>query len=253
MHGWTNGQRWFGEGADENKYLNAVHDRLGKELPLDPKHQGLVGFSAGGSEAYRLAPLNPWVSSVQTVEGYMTGYEQPLTRPLSRQGIHALHDPVVHFGGTEQVCTQADREAENVMEMSKYAMEPIFDPKMLVHAWACAHEKDGAMVQSQQYIVDAYNRANGLVDPVTGETPAPVVTKSGDIRTRSWLNPANGTENRQVTLSTGTHGWAGSRDHSGDIPIVGIPNGTLNASAEIVRFLKDHSLSEQAPLKAALQ
>jgi poly(3-hydroxybutyrate) depolymerase len=52
---YNNGQKVFANNSDENAYLNAVHDMLGKQLPLDEKRQGLAGFSQGGSQAYALA------------------------------------------------------------------------------------------------------------------------------------------------------------------------------------------------------
>jgi len=253
LNSYNNGQRDFGrswwsaltgtkDGPDENKYLNAVHDKLSTRLPLDASRQGLTGFSHGGSEAYALASQNNWVSSVQSDEGYMTGYEKPLNRPMSQQTIHALHDPVIPYGGTEQVGRIADKEAENDMEMSKYSGEPFIDLKFLFHYLEYNHEKNGNMIQDQKYIVDAYNRANGLVDPKTGKAGDPAVTQRGDITTRSWVNTANGAETRQVILGTGTHGWAGSIDHRGDIAVIGIPNETFNASEAMLDFLKKHPL-----------
>ncbi len=198
--------------------------------------------------------MNNWISSVQSVEGYMTGYEQPLTRPISEQNIHAVHDSIIPYGGTDQVCRQADKEAENDIQAMQLGGEPFINPVSLLHYWECSHERDGAMIQPQQFIVDAYNRANGLMDPKTGQPLAPKLSTDGDITTKSWVNPNTGAETRIVALSTGTHGWAGSTDHTGDVHFhnLGVPNATLDASDAVLKFLVDHPLVDAAkPVQSA--
>jgi poly(3-hydroxybutyrate) depolymerase len=170
-----------------------------------------------------------------------------LTRPISEQNIHAIHDPIVPYGGTDQVCAQADREARSDIQISHWGGEPYINPVTLLHAWECSHEQDGAVIQPQQFIVDAYNRANGLMDPKTGQPLAPKQSIDGDITMKSWVNATNGAETRIISLGTGSHGWAGSTDHSGDVPFhnIGIPNETMDAADAVLKFLVDHPLIEQ--------
>jgi poly(3-hydroxybutyrate) depolymerase len=242
MHGsneknqtYNNGQKYFANSTDESSYLNAVHESLAKQLPLDENRQGLAGFSQGGSEIYNLAATNKWVASVQSVEGYMTGYEQPLNHPVSEQNIHALHDPIIPENGTEQVCAQADRELQSVLDSMRYGGEGYFDPKMMLHSETCEIEKKGNFIEPQRYIVDAYKKADGIDGD--GQT-----TKTPDTSTYDFRNPTTGAEVRQITLQAGTHGWAGSSDHSGDMMIIGQPNEKVSASDEMAKFLLDHPL-----------
>jgi poly(3-hydroxybutyrate) depolymerase len=232
---YNNGQAIFANSKDENAYLNAVRQAIGKQLPLDEKRQGLAGFSSGGSEAYALAATNSWVSSVQSVEGYMTGYEQPLNHSVSEQNIHALHDPIIPENGTEQVCAQADREAQAVIDAAQYGGDGYIDLLGAFHAVTCEIESNGNNIEAQRTIVNTYKKADGI--DATGE-----VLKTPDMSIYDWRNPATGAEVRQVTLSQGTHAWAGSSDHSGDIPIIGQPNEKFSASDAIAKFLLEHPL-----------
>jgi poly(3-hydroxybutyrate) depolymerase len=233
----NNGQKIFANSKDESAYLNAVHTVLGETLPLDNKRQGTAGFSLGGNEAYSLAASNAWIASAQSVEGYMSGYEPPLNHPVSEQNIHALHDPIIPQNGTEQVCAQADREAQAVLDSMQYGGEGYIDPVGTLHAVTCMIEKDGNMIQPQRYIVDTFRRADGISTP-------PQIFKTPDFTIYNSRNPSTGVEVRQVTLAEGTHGWAGSADHSGDMAIIGQPNEKFSASDAIARFFLEHPLPE---------
>jgi poly(3-hydroxybutyrate) depolymerase len=235
---YNNGQKIFANSKDENAYLNSVRQALGKQVPLDQNRQGLVGFSEGGSEAYSLAATNKWVSSVQTVEGYMTGYEQPINHPVSEQNIHALHDPIIPENGTAQVCSEADREGQAVLDSMRWGGDGYIDPVGMLHDATCEIEKNGNYIEPQRYTVAAYKNADGIT------SDAPVVT-TPDMTIYDSLNAKTGAEVRQITLAQGTHGWAGSTDHSGDLPIVGIPNEKLSASDEIGNFFLDHPLIKE--------
>jgi poly(3-hydroxybutyrate) depolymerase len=232
---YNNGQAIFANSKDENAYLNAVRQAIGKEIPVDEKRQGLAGFSLGGSEAYALAATNSWVSSVQSVEGYMTGYEQPLNHPVSEQNIHALHDPIIPENGTEQVCAQADREAQAVIDAAQYGGDGYIDLLGMFHSVTCETEKSGNNIEAQRSIVDTYKKADGI-------DAAGNVLKTSGMSIYDFHNPINGAEVRQVTLAKGTHAWAGSSDHSGDIPIIGQPNEEFSASDAIAKFLLEHPL-----------
>jgi poly(3-hydroxybutyrate) depolymerase len=168
----------------------------------------------------------------------MTGYEKQVNHPVSEQNIHALHDPIVPENGTEQVCSQADREAQAVLDSMRYGGEGYIDPKGLLHAATCEIEKNGNYIEPQRYTVDAYKKADGI----TGDGQ---VEKTPDMTTYDYRNPANGAEVRQVTLAAGTHGWAGSTDHSGDMKIIGQPNEKLSASDSIAKFFLDHPLIKE--------
>jgi poly(3-hydroxybutyrate) depolymerase len=233
---YNNGQGIFANSKDENAYLNAVHQSLEKQLPLDENRQGLAGFSEGGSEAYALAASNKWVSSVQTVEGYMTGYEPPINHPMSEQNIHALHDPIIPENGTEQVASQAAREARDAAFL--LGLNPILDMKAAFHALTAGIENHGNYIEAQRYTVNAYKAAAGM----TGINGIGQTTITPDMSIYDFNNPANGAEVRQVTLAQGTHAWAGSTDHSGDIPIIGQPNEKYSASDSISQFFLEHPL-----------
>jgi poly(3-hydroxybutyrate) depolymerase len=232
---YNNGQRVFANDADESAYLNAVHNVIAGQLPLDESRQGLAGFSQGGSEAYSLAATNHWVSSVQSVEGYMTGSETPLTRPISEQNIHALRDPIIPHNGTNQVCEQANREMLEGFQIMSLSGEDYINPRATLHALECVIERNGNNIESQSRIVENYRAAIGAA----GE---PRVTVGNNDTTRVYTNTATGAEVRQVVLNTGTHGWAGSNDHSGDIPVIGVPNERYSASDSIAEFFMSHPL-----------
>jgi poly(3-hydroxybutyrate) depolymerase len=237
---YNNGQAIFANNMDENAYLNAVQRTVAGQIPIDANHQGLAGFSQGGSEAYALAAANPWVASVQSVEGYMTGMEQPLDHPVSEQNIHALHDPIIPHNGTNQVCEQADREAQRQLDAMQLGSDGYIDIFGLLHATTCMVERNGNNIQSQSDIVNAYRQAGNLGPD--SKIAVNTTTTTPDQVTRNYLNPTNGTEVRQVVLARGTHGWAGSTDHSGDIAIIGQPNTTFNASDAVSDFFLHHAL-----------
>ena len=237
---YNNGQSVWGDKANESDYLNQIHNQLGKDFPLDQTKQGLAGFSQGGSESYDLAAKNKWISSVQSVEGYMTGHEQPINRPIAEQSIHATHDSIVPYGGTPQVDKIANKEAEQDLELSQYSPEPIVDGKFLFHAFEGWMEHGSNYIEPQQYTVDTYNKANGI-------TTAPQVTKNGDVTTYSYHSAQFGTDVSQVALGQGTHGWAGSSDHSGDIHFLnlGVPAEDYSASDSIAKFFLNHPLVKE--------
>jgi len=240
---YNNGQKVFANDKDENAYLNKVHDTLSAQLPLDQSRQGLAGFSQGGNEVYALAPGNKWVASVQSVEGYMTGMEAPLNHPVSEQNIHALHDPIIPENGTGQVCAQADREAQAVIDAARYNGEGYIDFKGLLHGVTCDIERDHNNIEPQRTIVSTYRGADGAKAGQTTMTP--------DLSIYDFKNLANGTEVRQVTLNQGTHAWAGSTDHSGDIPIIGQPNEKFSASDAIAQFFLNHPLAQEQSMTSA--
>ena len=247
MHGsndktqtYNNGQKLFANNHDENAYLNAIHNSLAKQLPLDETRQGLTGFSQGGSEAYDLAAKNKWVASAQSVEGYMTGYEPKLNHAVSEQNIHALHDSIIPENGTDQECGMADRAAKNDMDMAKYTGEIAFDPMQLFHAAVCEVEKHGDMILPQRATVDAFKTADGI----TGNGQ---VSKNIDYSIYDFKNAKNGAEVKQITLNEGSHGWAGSKDHSGDMHFmnIGVPNMKVDAGKEVADFFMNHPLIKE--------
>jgi hypothetical protein len=170
----------------------------------------------------------------------MTGYEPPLNHPVSEQNIHALHDPIIPENGTEQVCAQADREAQAVLDSMRYGGEGYFDPKGTFHAVTCAIEQNGNYIQAQGDIVNAYKKADGITGD--GQT-----IKGPDKTAYDFRNPSTGAEVRQITLNEGTHAWAGSSDHTGDIPIIGQPNEKFSASDAIGYFFLAHPLIQESP------
>jgi poly(3-hydroxybutyrate) depolymerase len=226
---------WGCPNTDENSYLNAIHKRMGTELPLDSSRQGLVGFSQGGSEAYDLAAKNNWVSSVQSVEGFTTGYELKLDRPISEQSIHAVHDAIVPFGGTPQIEKVVKREADQ--EFKSLGLSDAVHPLSLFHSVEFQIESHGNYIQPQQSIVDIYNKANGI-------TSKPEITSVGPVTTYSYHSEQYGTDVQEVALGTGTHGWAGSTDHTGDIHFmkIGVPSPDYSASDSVAGFFLSHRL-----------
>ncbi len=234
---YNNGQSIWNDNANENDYLNKIHDTLGKDFPIDPTRQGLAGFSQGGSESYDLTAKNNWISSVQSVEGFMTGHEQPITRPVAEQSIHAIHDPIVPYGGTPQVDNIANKEAEQNLDLNKYSPEPIVDLKFMFHAFEGWMEHGSNYIEPQQHIIDSYNKANGI-------TTGPQVTKGNQVTTSTYHSTKYGTDVSQVALNRGTHGWAGSTDHSGDIHFLnlGVPSEDYSASDSISKFFLEHPL-----------
>jgi poly(3-hydroxybutyrate) depolymerase len=237
---YNNGQSIWGDSANESDYLNQIHNKLSKDLPIDQTREGLAGFSQGGSESYDLAAKNKWISSVQSVEGYMTGREQPIDRPIAEQSIHAFHDAIVPYGGTPQVDKIADREAEQDLELNKYSPEPIIDLKLMFHALEGWMEHGSNYIEPQQHIVDAYNKANGITTPSQ-------ITRSGEVTTYSYHSARYGTDVSQVALGQGTHAWAGSTDHSGDIHFLdlGVPFEGYSASDSIAKFFLNHPLVKE--------
>jgi poly(3-hydroxybutyrate) depolymerase len=281
-HTFNNGQGLFNDGLNENNYLNAVHQKLQSQYPIDQTHEGLVGFSQGGSEALALASQNKWVSSVQTVEGYETGQETPLTRPVSAQIINAEKDPVIPIGGTRQLDTPAattgilglfdplaalipagyetEKGAINGAEstpgkgglfsqiVSKVegtflggaggliddTVAPLLENFGLSKLTFGLVHGGPNYIEPQTYAVNAFTKADG--------TGAPTVTQSGGNSSEVYSNTATGAEVKAVQLGNGTHGWAGSTDHSNDIPGIGMPNETYNASEEISQFFMQHAV-----------
>ncbi len=235
LHAFNNGQGVFnlsGSNLDENKYLNAVHDQLSSLLPLDRRRQGLAGFSEGGSEAYALAPKNTWVSSVQSVEGYMTGLEPVLNRPISEQSIHALHDTIVPISGTPQM----DAKVENDISGDLHGRNLKSIPGQIATVLEDAVEHVGHnYIEPEDYLVNTYIKANRI-------TKAPQMTRNRDVVTYDYINAKTNQEVKSIVLTNpfATHGWAGSTDHSGDIKVIGIPDPHYNASEAIIDFLLDH-------------
>jgi poly(3-hydroxybutyrate) depolymerase len=229
---------WGCPNTDENSYLNAIHKRIGTELPLDQSRQGLVGFSQGGSEAYDLAAKNKWVSSVQSVEGFTTGYEVTLDRPIAEQSIHALHDSIVPFGGTPQIDKMVQHEAAE--EFKTLGLSDAFNMTSLFHTVESQLENHGNYIQPQQAIIDTYNKANGI-------TTKPEITSLGAVTTYSYHSKQYGTDVQEVVLANGTHGWAGSTDHSGDIHFknIGVPSPDFSASNAVAGFFLSHRLIKQ--------
>ena len=92
-------------------------------------------------------------------------------------------------------------------------------------------------MQPHQAVVDIYKKANGI-------TGKPEVTKSGPVTTYSYRSDKYGTDVQEVVLSNGTHGWAGSQDHSGDIHFMnlGVPSPDFSASDAIANFFLEHPL-----------
>jgi poly(3-hydroxybutyrate) depolymerase len=223
-HTYNNGQAVFDDGMDENKYLNAVHDKLKSKLPMNANYQGLAGFSEGGSEALDLAAKNNWVSSVQTVEGYSTKQQQALNRPISAQFINATQDDIVPIGGTASVEAKAKASSW-------------YSPKHIFNAAVAAIEDHNNVIEPQSYSINKFTAADAANTTQKTET-----NNHDEIDT--YKNSSTGVEVKAVKLSTGTHGWAGSTDHSGDIHFMnlGVPNETFNASDSIAAFLLNHPL-----------
>jgi len=223
-HTYNNGQAVFNDGMDENKYLNAVRDKIKSNLPIDAAHQGLAGFSEGGSEALDLASKNNWVSSVQTVEGYMTGHEQTLNRPISAQMINAEHDTIIPIGGTASV-------KANAKASSWYSPSHIFNEAV------GAIEGHNNYIEPQSYAIAKFTAADATSSMQKVET-------NNHNEIDDYRNSSTGVEVKAVKLSTGTHGWAGSTDHSGDIHFMnlGVPNETFSASDSIAEFFLEHPL-----------
>jgi poly(3-hydroxybutyrate) depolymerase len=223
-HTYNNGQAVFDDGMDENKYLNAVHDKLKNNLPIAADYQGLAGFSEGGSEALDLASKNQWVSSVQTVEGYATDHQQALNRPISAQLINAMNDTIVPIGGTAAVEANA--------KDSKW-----YSPSHIFNAAVAAIEDHNNVIEPQSYSINKFTTADAA------SNMQKVETKDHD-EIDTYRNSTSGVEVKAVKLSTGTHGWAGSTDHSGDIHFMnlGVPNETYNASDAIAEFFLKHPI-----------
>jgi poly(3-hydroxybutyrate) depolymerase len=267
---YNNGQTAFNDGKPEsyqNDYLNAIKTQLGQKFPLDAKYQGLVGFSEGGSEALDLASKNAWVSSVQTVEGYMTGLEAPLTRPLSAQFIHDALDPVVPIGGTKEYYDYA---------MSHTGVLGLTSLGALIVGEYESHKGD--FIEPESYAVNTYTSADKTGPGVTKTfddnspsgsaidkvrdwlsshfLPAPLAPSDKSYSTTDYVSQSTGVEVKAITLNSGTHAWAGSNDHSGDIAIIGVPSAqyedpkdpndpknpkdSFNASQSIATFFEEH-------------
>lgn len=223
LHAYNNGQHLFqisGATQNENDYLNAVHNQLQKELPVDSSRQGLAGFSQGGNEAYVLTAQNKWVSSVQTVESYFSGLEGPLKRSVSEQSIHAVNDPIVPIDGSNTSITGKNVESTALSVIDKVAA-------------AVDHD---VMLPSSA-ITQAYLNA----DHINGRA---VVSHSGDGVISDYTNPQTHAEVTSVVLTNpyATHGWAGSTDHSGDIKDIGMPDKDFNASNAVIDFFLKHPL-----------
>lgn len=265
MHSWNNGQGVFrGSNPNESDFLNAVHGTLQSEAPLDESHQGLVGFSNGGSEAFALASSNNWVSSVQSVEGYMTGKEQPLNHAVSAQIINGNDDSIVPIGGTPSVDAQA--VAANALNLlgpvgwftnagigaiqgaeqtqgsfwnklegaavgiaTRFAnstIAPILENFGVVNG-------ESNYIEPQNYAVNAFATADR-----TGA--AQVIHQNGDT-IENYVNTTSGATVRAVQLGTGGHSWAEEADHSEDLPGISDPNTTYPATQQIGAFFMQHA------------
>src|ERR1700677_2887541 len=112
----------------------------------------------------------------------------------------------------------------------RYGGEGYIDLKGTAHAAICEIEKNGNYIEAQRYTVDMYKKAAGITGNGT-------VEKNPDYTIYDNKNAATGAEVKQVTLNDGTHGWAGSSDHTGDMKIIGIPNEKFSASDAIGQFL----------------
>lgn len=278
MHTFNNGQGLFDNGADENKFLNAVHDQLQTEFPLDETRQGLVGFSQGGSEAHKLAAENDWVSSTASVEGYMTGKEQPLDRPISSIIINANADDIIPIGGTQSITDAAKwnllRSASNPLAWVLPVGQSAFEGASATPAktgdgflndlWSkvtalstgaaggAASEManltvspilqnfgtfDGTdnYVQPQSYAVQNY------VQSIQPDTPVSIESANGDT-SQIYRNTTTGAEVKAIQLGSGTHGWAGSTVDAENIPGMGQPNQSVDASDQISDFFMAHPL-----------
>lgn len=268
LHSWNNGQGVFqGDNPNENLFLNSVHDKLSSDAgamhtQLDGTHQGLVGFSNGGSEVYDLASKNNWVSSVQSVEGYMTGKEAPLSRPISAQIINADHDPIVPIDGTRSVDGQAastgaldllgpmgwlanigigaaqgaDGAQGGLLDKLEGALggavtRNLSPEAAMLENFGIVNDKNN-YIEPQAYAVQAYTSAD--------QTGGPVNTQQNGDSIQEYTNTTSGATVRAVRLGTGGHSWAEEADHSGDIPGISNPNTTFPATKEIGTFFMQH-------------
>jgi poly(3-hydroxybutyrate) depolymerase len=261
-HTFNNGQSLMGDGHNESNYLNAVHKRLQSQFNLDDSHQGIVGFSEGGSEAIALAAQNKWLSSVQSVEGFMTGKEQ-LNGPISAQFFNGVHDPVVPINGTKSLDGKAALTAglglvSPLLGLGSLLSGAIdgasdgaqatpggtgakilggiagFFGRVADQTVAPVLENTGNYIEPQRYAVQSFNQADG--------TGAPVVTESNGDRTEVYTNTTSGAQVSAVQLGSGTHGWPGSKVTKDNIPGIGEPDPNTDASVLISNFFENHGL-----------
>ncbi len=241
---------------------------------MDETRQGLVGFSQGGSEAHKLAAENDWISFTGSVEGYMTGKEQPLNRPISSLIINAKGDDVIPIGGTKSLTVPAILNAavplvgpalvgygaiEGALATPAQTSDGFFSDlwsrtKAVVTGAAGGAaseladltiapilENFGLMDGTDNYIQPQAYAIKNYVQAIEPNTPTTVTNANSDT-SETFRNTTTGAEVKAIQLGSGTHGWAGSVVDKDNIPGLGEPNETVNASDEMARAFLAHPL-----------
>lgn len=245
-HGYNNHQWPFDNGADDVKYTSQVIDTLEKDLSIDKNRVGLVGFSQGGSFVhYAAGQLSDKISSVAEVEGWMSGKESKTSSPVNELSIHGRDDRIIPFDGTDGALKTSLLKTAGLLSPLGGLTDVVAGVKHVIEgdsplsltpvelAAGLLQEFHNLHIESQQHTIDQYKNNDGI-------TGKPYVYEHGNIKKTIYSNEQTGATVEQIAINHGQHAWAGSEDHRGDLPLIGIPTNELNASDEIVNFFMTH-------------
>jgi len=245
-HSYNNHQWPFDNGADDVKYTSQVIDTLEKDLSIDAKRVGLVGFSQGGSFVhYAAGQLSDKISSVAEVEGWMSGKESKTSSPISELSIHGKDDRIIPFDGTDSMLKNAAIKAITYASPLGPLTDVVAGVSHVLHgdsplsitpvelAAAALQELHNVYIEPQKYTVDQYKKDDGI-------TEKPYVYKNGNVTRTIYRNGETGATVEQLALDHGQHAWPGSTDHRNDLPLIGQPSNDVNATDEIVSFFMTH-------------
>lgn len=231
----NNGEPPF-DTTDDVKYVSAALDYLNENYNVDQSRLYAVGFSEGGSFVHALVNALPEkFAAIATVEGWMTGKETGASGAISELQIVGTKDSVVPPGGTDGL---------EAYGKSLNHGGPLGVSLALPSLLLAAVQRDGIYIESANYALNYYRKIDGMTEVICDSNNTVTVRKVGDSTYLSYRNPLNGTEVAQITVPDGTHAWPGSTDHSGDIPMIGVPDESFSATDEIISFLMRHSREE---------
>jgi poly(3-hydroxybutyrate) depolymerase len=239
-------------------------------LPVDEKRLYSGGFSNGGSFSREVALKYPFAANAG-VEDWMPDKnpnlhpkagEPPKPPPFSDLDIYGRRDPVIPEIGSEGLKKEkaawskyyaAAPASAALLELysneitgAPYVNQPILNAlhagmQLAMNQWP--GQGDKFVVEPKQYTINYMRDLDGIPD----QKPAKV-DQNQDRTISQWYSPVNGTEVEQVVLPENEHAWPGSKDHRRDMPMVGTPQMSVDATELIVQFWLRHTLDDRIPI-----
>jgi polyhydroxybutyrate depolymerase len=190
--------------VDDVKFIDKVLDDLAGLININPRRVYVVGFSAGGIMAYRLASeLSDRIAAVASVAGPMPPFEIKARRPVPVMHMHGTKDTMIPYKGP-------DPSAPRLM--------PFRSVDETIRAWV---KFDGCPETPVKAAVP-HDPADGL--SITRTTYGP------------------GTDDAEVVLYTiegGGHAWPGRKP---PVAVMGLSPADMKANDIIWEFFRKHPM-----------